>query len=189
MTAPSNHFHDRLEKIINVFRSTHVFNRRRGCPYGGKNDSAEHVLSTWKRVWKKKHANCVSSMDELNDVQSTNPELYASSLNFYKEEIKIIHQEWDKQYPPQFFINYHSDTPIGTESQNNKEKMQIYAKQVGLIMFNNKFYGRNPRGVFVASDEAEYHRPQLIRDLSKERDDAIATFAEVLLSMETPTSP
>jgi hypothetical protein len=43
--------------------------------------------------------------------------------------------------------------------------------------------------VFVASDEAEYHRPQLIRDLSKERDDAIATFAEVLLSMETPTSP
>jgi hypothetical protein len=174
MNALSNQSRDRLEQIAHVFRATHVFIRRQGCPHGNNTD----VLSTWARVFEKNYSDCVSSIEELRTVEQLDRELYTTSLNYASEEQKIIHQEWDERHPLKLFINLHIEPSV---SGNSEDQWLQYAEQVGLVIFDNKIYGKNDQGEPDAN--AQYKLPRVIDNLNKERDDAIATFAEVLLSM------
>jgi hypothetical protein len=173
MSSLSAQSRNRLEKIGNIFRANYVFNRKRKCPLCDDNLARA-------RVFANNYTDCVSSIEELHTAQNWDHELYTASLNYFKEEQKIICQEWDERHPPKLFINFNIDLSNGDGKEQLRQYAE-YAEQVGLVMFDNKFYGKNAQGGPEA--DAQYEYPQLIRDLSKERDDAIATLVEVLLSL------
>jgi hypothetical protein len=164
---------NRLETIANIFRANHVFNRKQKCPRCDDN-------LTRDRVYAKNYTGCVSSIEELHIAQNWDHELYTASMNYFKEEQKIIRQEWDERHPPKLFVNFNIERYNGDVKEQWRQYAE-YAAQVGLVMFDNKFYGTNAQG--GPDGDAQYEYPRPIRDLSKERDDAIATFAEVLLSL------
>ena len=185
---------EHLAKIAKTFRATHVFIRsprskqpallrdrpdRQLLSSGGSHcHVTEHIgrdpMLVWERVWARDYSNCVQTMEELQSAKHNNRELYNSSKNFLHKEMEIIQQEWDIQYPPKLtFIS--ESMKMGYSWDECAEN----ADQVGLIMFNKKFYGKNARG--GPEECVEYERPKLIGVIStKEQNDAIATFAEIL---------
>jgi len=179
---------EHLEKIAKTFRATHVFTRSplskkaallRDRPPISRPGYTEMIgpdlMLVWERVWARDYPNCVKTMDELQWAEDNNRALYSSSISFAHKEMEIIQQEWDIQYPLKLTFIAES-----TRSQYSREEYAEYADQVGLVMFNNKFYGKNVRG--GAEECVEYDRPTLIGAIStKEQNDAIATFAEILI--------
>ena len=179
---------EHLAKIAKTFRATHVFTRSplskqpallRSRPHHNPRPGYTEVIGpdvmlVWGRVWARDYPNCVKTMDEFRSAQDNNRALYSSSMGFAHKEMEIIQQEWDIQYPLK--LTFIADS---TRSQYSREEYAEYADQVGLVMFNNKFYGKNVRG--GAEECVEYDRPTLIGAIStKEQNDAIATFAEIL---------
>jgi hypothetical protein len=177
---------EHLAKIAKTFRATHVFKRSplskqpallRPRPIS-RPGYTEYIgpdfMLVWERVWARDYPNCVKTMDELRSAKDNNNELYISSMFFCYKEMEIIQQEWDIQYPLKLTFIAES-----TSSQYSREEYAEYAHQAGLVMFNNKFYGKNVRG--GAEECVEYDTPTLIGAIStKELNDAIATFAEIL---------
>lgn len=186
---------EHLAKIAKTFRATHVFTRSRLSKqpallrerpdrqlllgdgrmcHATESDGRKSILLVWERVWARDYPNCVKTISELHDAKSNNRELYNSSRNFLHKEMEIIQQEWDIQYPPK--LTFISESMIMGYSW---DECAEYADQVGLIMFNKKFYGKNVRG--GPEECVEYEGPSLIGAIStKEQNDAIATFAEIL---------
>jgi hypothetical protein len=175
---------EHLAKIAKTFRDTHVFTRsprskqaallRARPPIsrpGYTEDIGPDIMLVWERVWARDYPNCVKTMDELRSAKHNNNELYISSMFFCYKEMEIIQQEWDIQYPLKLTFM--------VESMKSQYSWEEYAHQAGLVMYNNKFYGKNARG--EPEECVEHDTPTLIGAIStKEQNDAIATFAEIL---------